>query len=190
MRRLFFYIHEMAKRLYFIAIEIPEPQKSEIQSLRVRLSRKYASFHALKSPPHITLLMPMRIDETFENIFISFFKSLDQKFESGTITLNNIASFEKRTIYIDVLPEKWIREIYNNVRKTILAQSYLINTKQRDNFHPHITLLNRDLREDVYTKAIEELNDYKIDYSLFIDKLQLYKHNGAVWEVLSELNLR
>lgn len=180
----------MAKRLYFIAIEIPEPLQSEIQSLRIRLSRKYSSFHALKSPPHITLQMPMRIEEAYENTFNTFFTSLNQQFDSGQITLNNIASFEKRTIYIDVLPEKWIMRICENVRKIIQSQSYLKDIKIQDSFHPHITLLNRDIGEVDFSNAIEELSEFKMDYRVDIKKIHLYKHNGDIWEAISEVNLR
>ena len=49
---------------FFIAILPPETIQREITDFKEEIARDFKSSHALKSPPHITLLMPFRVITT------------------------------------------------------------------------------------------------------------------------------
>ena len=52
--------------LYFIALIPPDEIREEVKSLKEEMSARFRSSHALKSPAHITLQMPFKRDDSFE----------------------------------------------------------------------------------------------------------------------------
>jgi len=180
----------MTKRLYFIAIEIPEPFKSEIQGLKEELSVKYQARHALKTPPHITLQMPMRIEEEKELELIQNISELNGKYPSGKINLNNISSFPSRTIFIDVIAKGIVLELYTAVQKQISQLDFISDKITVASFHPHITLMTRDLKKGMYKMAFNALRSANFNQEIKIDTFQLYRHNGKIWQVIRTFNLQ
>ncbi len=180
----------MPKRLYFIAIEIPEPFKSEINNLKERISSEYSAKHALKTPPHITLQMPMRIEEEHEISLLDSMKNLDGVIKRGRIRLNNISSFPPRTIFIDVLAEGLVIDLFNAVQEQLKKTSFILDKITPSSFHPHITLMTRDLSKKMYHTAMKNLQELRYKEEIEIEKFHLYRHDGKFWRVLNEFKLK
>jgi 2'-5' RNA ligase len=179
----------MGKKLYFVAIEIPESFKSEIQDLKEELSIKFRAKHALKTPPHITLQMPIRIEEENEGRLIKNIELLNGKYPSGLIKLNDISSFPPRTIFIDVIAKGIVVELYEAVQKQINQLNFISDKITVSSFHPHITLMTRDLKKSMYKIAFESVGKMNFKQEIDIDVFHLYKHNGKMWEVLRTFDL-
>lgn len=179
----------MAKQLYFIAIEMPEPLKTKIQEWRKDLSEEFNSRRALKSPPHITLQMPMRIEAEFESDLIMRFKSLEHCCKSNNVHFNNISAFEKRTIFIDIKPKGLVLELHDKVQKLVKSLEYVSDKIIVEHFHPHLTLMTRDLSKQQFELAYLKLKDVEMIDEVFIEHMTLYKHNGQKWKELQKVNL-
>jgi 2'-5' RNA ligase len=50
------------EKLYFIAIIPPQPYKEKIAGIKQSFAEIYHVSHALKSPPHITLIPPFKTE--------------------------------------------------------------------------------------------------------------------------------
>ena len=180
----------MAKQLYFIAIELPQPYKEDIQQWKKELSEKYHSKHALKTPPHITLQMPMRIEAENENALIESLDKLDNRITSDSVELKNISSFTPRTIFIEVESNEFVVELYREVQENLQLLDFISDKVPIPSFHPHVTLMTRDLSKSNFKAAWEELKGREYNETIDIHSFHLYKHDGKFWRVLREFILK
>ena len=69
----------MPSYLYLVALLPPPPVRERVRELKEEMRHRFRAGHALKSPPHITLQMPFRLDSQDESHLIS----LLERFASG-----------------------------------------------------------------------------------------------------------
>ena len=119
-------------------------------------------------------------------------KSLDElndKHPSGLIKLNDISSFPPRTIFIDVIADGIVVDLYEAVQKQINKLDFISDKIKVSSFHPHITLMTRDLKKSMYKIAFETLGKMNFKQEIDIYVFHLYKHNGKMWKVLRTFDL-
>ena len=176
----------MAKSLYFIAIEIPSPLKEEIISLKTNFIKKYGARHALNSPPHITLKMPMRIENEKEVLLVRSLADACLKINRNSYKLKGISSFPPRTVFIDVESSDWLKRTREIIQDAMEKGEF---SKQDGPFHPHVTLMTRDLKKTAYKQAMNDLKNVRFDRDLRADVITLFKHDGKQWNSLSPILL-
>ena len=174
------------KVLYFIAILIPQGNSETIGELKKGLSEQYRSYHALKTPPHITLQMPMRIEGNREDDLIKAMKQVQVKSEDREINLHGISSFPPRTIFIDVISSAFLDELHESVKRELAQLSFIEDSIPVASFHPHVTLMTRDLSKSMFHQAWESLKDMKFNASFKAESFQLLRHDGKQWRVISD----
>lgn len=178
------------KRLYFIAIPIPSPLAEKIIELKKELAGEFNSGHSLKSIPHITLQMPVRIEEEYEDEFTKALLGLSRKDKKDKITLKGIDCFGERTIFIDIRKEGLVVQLFNAVRKCLRGLDWFPKKCIAGSFHPHISLLTRDLEPEMFRKAYPKVKDLNFDQEILIDRFCLFKHDGKKWKVRCEVVLK
>lgn len=168
------------KSLFFIAIIPPEPIKSQALDIKIEFSEKYNTFHALKSPPHITLIPPFRIsenktqDSTKE---LARFSAIEKAFH---ISLNGFGAFAPRVIYISIDRNKGLSKLH----KRLISKFSEICTNT--NFNPHMTIAFRDITPDFFRKAWSEYEKKPMNQTFQVSSLYLLKHNGKSWDIVNE----
>jgi 2'-5' RNA ligase len=175
---------------YFLAIIPPSPIYEEALELKNYFKQKFNSKASLNSPPHITLHMPFRWKEEKEADLIDTLS----KFKSGVapfqLRLQNFNSFAPRVIFIDVAPNEQLVSLQKRLLKYCKKELNLFNADYKDQvFHPHLTLAFRDLKKSVFTEAWQEFNSKSFSAEFVVDKFDLLKHNGRVWESFSSIKL-
>ena len=176
----------MSKKLYFIAIALPSPQKEEIIALKESFVDRYGVSHALKSPPHITLHMPMRIETDREAELVEQLKNTCSSIDKGLYRLKGLSSFPPRTIFIDVEKNTWLENARITVQKAMKKAGFGRLDKQ---FHPHVTLMTRDLDKETYQRAFPQLQVLSFDDVLHAERITLFKHDGNQWQALKQFKL-
>lgn len=172
--------------LYFIALVLPEPQRSVIQQIKEDFASKYGSVHALKSPPHITLIPPFRITNQDEGLVIRFMERFIADMSPFSITVNGFGCFKPRVIFANpvldvslvVLHEKLDKRFYDVIP---------VNRPSRKGFHPHITIAFKDLTPKIFHDAWEIYKNKPLMFTFEIDRLTLLKHDGKKWNLYKEL---
>jgi 2'-5' RNA ligase len=175
---------------YFLAIVPPSPIYEEALELKNYFKDKFNSKASLNSPPHITLHMPFRWKEDKETDLIHTLT----KFESGLtpfeLSLQNFNSFAPRVIFIDVVPNAELVSLQKKLLKYCKQELNLFNADYKDQvFHPHLTLAFRDLKKSMFAEAWEEFRSKSFSAAFVVDKFNLLKHNGRVWEPFSSIKL-
>ena len=170
--------------LYFIAIIPPEPLRSRIAELKVTFADQYYARHALKSPPHVTLVPPFRADEAQLEDLCHHFQVIAGKSYKFQLKVMDYGAFKPRVIYLDV-PEKQEAMV---LRQKLL--SLVMPEMQGKKCKLHITLATRDLSTDMFYKAWETSKDQSFNASFVVECFYLLKHDGAKWQFYKEFELK
>jgi len=154
---------------YFLAIVIPGPLYSELESIKQELFQRHGLKGALRSPAHITLHRPFEWKEEKEQELIG--KLSEFRFEEiFSIELKNFSFFEPRVIYADVIKNLLLDKLHD--RLTLYAKKELKLYNEAEDlrgFHPHVTVAFRDLKKpkfyelqkDFEKKKLEGIFEYK-----------------------------
>lgn len=171
-------------QLYFIAIILPQYLDDKILAYKNFMLEKFNCKVGLKSPAHITIVPPFRMDQNKEADLLKAVKNITINFSSFSIATKNFSAFAPKTIFIDVEPNENLNHL-KNLSGNYFSQhpEYLIQLDQRP-FHPHITIATRDI----------DKKDFKEARSFFINKifkeewlatgLSVLKHNQKKWDVI------
>lgn len=175
----------MIKSKYFIALLPTTQQQAQITELKEYMSSTYNSSAALKSPPHITLHPPFHYVEAEESYMFEQLAGFSAKQQSFNVQVNGFNAFTPRVIYVDVVKNTSLQQLYDELEK-ILAFRMGINNQLRKGrqFHPHITIAFSDLKPGAFRAAWKEFRTRDIEFNFEARQITLLKHNGKTWEIL------
>jgi 2'-5' RNA ligase len=175
--------------LYYIAIVVLEPLQSEITAFKTDIHQRFGAKSALKSPAHITLFPPFRWESTDENALKSaldeFSITYFQKRGPLSIKLENFGFFRKSTVFIQ--PKS--NENLNLLRLELLNYlSMHINLRDEKDavrpYHPHITLVNRDISEADFDLIWNEYANRTFYGQFVVDGISLLKKGELKWNTI------
>jgi len=175
---------KMTAKKYFIAIVIPNPLYSEIEAIKENLFEEHGLKGALRSPSHITLHRPFEWKEEKENLLIEKLKAFkfDQSF---SIELEDFESFEPRVIYVNVLKNELLEELYQHLKTFAQKELKLLNeVNDLRGFHPHATVAFRDLKKPKFYELKKNFDEKKIGGSFEYKGFSLLKLEKR-WEEIS-----
>lgn len=178
-------------KLYFIAVVPPQKISEEITKLKDYVAEVYESQAALRSPPHITLYMPFRWDETKENILETYLKDFFSVKTSFELSLSGFDAFPPRVIFINVEPSQELEDLQENIMGVMTKDILNMQESNRNKpFHPHLTIAFRDLRKSLFKKAWKEFESRCFNAVFRVDGISLLKHDGTKWQIHNTFLLR
>lgn len=171
--------------LYFIALVLPEPQRSVIQQIKENFAEKYGSVHALKSPPHITLIPPFRMANQDEGLVFRFLEGFIADMSPFIITVNGFGCFKPRVIFANPVYDVSLVALHEKLDARF-SDVIPSNHTLRKGFHPHITIAFKDLSPKVFNEAWEKFKNEPLMFTFEIDRITLLKHDGKKWNIHKE----
>ena len=170
--------------LYFIGIIPPEFIRSEITGIKKYIEAKYGARHALKSPPHITLIPPFRWPQSGENQLIQGLDDFSGRENKFPLYLEGYGAFPPRVIYVNVIPNENLFQLHKKILEYFKDTFKLPGSgTKRNSFSPHVTVAFKDLQKKDFTDAWTEFRDKKINFNFLAEGLIIFKHNGKFWEI-------
>lgn len=175
----------MPNSLYFVAVIPPSPVFEQVQEKRLYFKNEFGSSHALKSPPHITLLAPFNTSDENEDAIISLFEEISSNQNPFEVVLKDYSAFPPKVIYVDVLQNEPLNDLQERLEREVRKRNEIFkyNYKKRK-FTPHMTLALRDLSEENFKKAWTEFKDAGFNANFSATSFSLLKHNQKKWNVL------
>jgi len=170
--------------MYFIALVAPEEIDQQVLKWKNLFKERYECSVALKSPAHITIVPPFWMNEELENDLINSihaFSITKTKFE---ITLQNFAAFQPKVIFVDVVKNKMLNDLYQSFVDFIISQDKFPIKKEDRPFHPHVTLATRDLYKKAFQEAWEIFSKKKYGAIWIVTGISLLRHNKKNWDVI------
>lgn len=177
----------MSETLYFIAIVPPPDIQEEVTTLKKEAAEKFNSKHALRSPPHITLHMPFKWKDKRDNELNEMMAQLNEQLVPFKVQLKNFDFFEPRVVFVDVVENEHLDKLQAMVVTACRRSLKLDNANYKDRpFHPHVTIAFRDLRKPMFYEAKKEFEARTFERSFQVEKIQLLKHDGKVWNLVRD----
>jgi len=155
----------MPENLYFLALVPPDPVAKQVQGFRQIMSERYKSKHALKSPPHITLIPPFWWEEEQYEDLKNDLKMWAESQKLLDLKLQDFNCFKPRVIYVDV-KENLPLVLFQQELKDFLKLKWSLSPDKRTNFHPHMTIAFKDLKPQSFYQAwdyFKQMN-YQADF--------------------------
>jgi 2'-5' RNA ligase len=172
----------MVKSPWFIAVIPPEDIQEAVTALKREAAARFESRHALKSPPHVTLIPPFvaTLDE------ISSLEGFLADFAGGqsafSLTLSGFSSFPPRVIYVDVVPNKALEHLQEDLKKRI-RETFSFSLPRYHGFHPHMTIAFRDLKPAVFPAAFDYFSSQEFVAAFQVSSIALLRHQDGEWSL-------
>ena len=171
--------------LYFIAVVPAEKIKHQVTSLKNAFSEQYHSKHALNSPPHITLTPPFSLNRELERRLSIELCGLNRGKEPFNVSLDGFGVFPPHVIYLNIIKNE-ILDLYQKKLSDHLYNQMKIGKISKKPFTPHMTIAFRDLKPPMFYKAWEKYEYEKFQGSFEVNSIFLLRHNGKIWDIVSE----
>ena len=176
----------MPSYLYLVALLPPPPVRERVRELKEEMRHRFRAGHALKSPAHITLQMPFRLDSQDESHLIS----LLGRFASGQapfpVDLDGFGCFPPRVLFLKIEDHKPLVALMEALQAVLAREPSLGIEGSGLPFHPHMTIATRDLKEEAFYQAWAEFKDRPFEAAFEVRSLFLLQHNGQFWEIYRE----
>ena len=176
----------MSKQLYLIALVPHVKLRDDVRELKLEMKERFNASHALKAPAHITLQMPFRRDEEFEEILTAGLDSFAADQQPFEIEINGFDAFPPRVLYLKIGNHSPVVDLHSDLQPVLRENLGLSDKEIMDRFHPHLTIATRDLSKKMFNKAWPEFKERKFRASFTADRLHLLKHNGKNWDLYRE----
>ena len=99
------------KHLYFIALLPAEPLRGQIYKLKQQFAEQYHSRHALKSPPHVTLVPPFKMSPESAMTFSTSLASFAHSNHVFNVEIEGYGAFAPRVIYLNILKQDALEKL-------------------------------------------------------------------------------
>ena len=170
----------MGEHLYFLAVVPPEPIKTEIQYLREEFSRRYKCKHALKSPPHITLIPPFWKDSSAIADINTALKMFVSSYPVMPIRLEGYGAFKHRVIYLHVEAGESLTNFRSDLSQ-FMFQEFAVRPDARKPFTPLLTIAFKDLSRSMFYKAWDLYRGMEYSNAFKVNGLTLLQYKDRRW---------
>jgi 2'-5' RNA ligase len=177
----------MNEKLYFLALLPPPDIQDEVTRYKQYAAEYFNASHALKSPPHITLIPPFWWEENRISEIIEWVENWTTQTASFTIALNDFDCFKPRVIYIDVVPNVELTQLQNHL-KIGLKTKFQLSPDKRPDYHPHMTVAYKDLSKRMFYAAWDYYQKQSFKHHFQVNGVSLLKHNQKRWKIDTELS--
>ncbi|MER3433892.1 MAG: 2'-5' RNA ligase [Leptolyngbya sp. ERB_1_1] len=173
--------------LFFIALLPPPAIQEYAIEVKSYFDQYYASRHALKSPPHITLQPPFQWRHDRFAALSDSINAFARSQSSIPITLNGFGAFPPRVIYINVDRTDALLTLHQKFIEHLEASIELSDPREKSRpYAPHMTVAFRDLTKENFKLAWQEFKERSLHFEFIASHLTLLKHDGQQWRIHSE----
>ena len=168
---------------FFIALVPDNDLKLKLEEIKNSFAKNFNSHHALKLPPHITLIPPFKLRQEAEAPLIQVLRPTAENTNSFKLQLNDFGAFPPRVIFIDVINNFALNNLFNQL---YVNAPQLFPAKSQREYHPHITIATRDLKKQKFEEAWSVFRKLEFRETFPVHSLSLFVHNGKTWEIKDE----
>lgn len=175
--------------LYLVAILPPEPVFAETWGLKQEVHRLTGSRNAVRLPPHITLVPPLRQGGEFEARCVAALAGFAATQAPFAVGLHGFAWFGNRTLYVHVSEAAALKACHAALLAWC-AKALPEVTPENRPFTPHLTLATRDLPAP-QVPALRQLfasRPYTAEFTA--RHLTLFRHDGQHWQARATVELK
>jgi 2'-5' RNA ligase len=174
--------------LYLVALLPPEPIFLHVWALKQEVHGLTGSRNAVRLPPHITLLPPLRESDDFEQLCteaLAAFATQEAPFE---VAVNGFAWFGSRTLFVQVSEGEALRAFHARLMAWCATHLPQVKPEGRP-YTPHLTLATRDLPPAQVPELRRLFAERTYAASFAVGQFTLFRHNGQQWQPRATFSL-
>jgi len=169
--------------LYYIGTLCPGAINEKVGAYKQYMQTAYGCRAAQKSPAHLTLVPPFKAEEDLEPLLQEFVTAYNTGIIPFEIQLRNFDHFNKRVLFVDVVPNEELTLLEKNVNLQFSEAFPSIIFRTKPEFHPHVTIATRDIPEHKFDEIWDYFQQQSMDASFTCNSLTVLKLEKGVWEV-------
>jgi len=167
--------------LYLLALLPPDPVFSQTWALKQEVHGLTGSRNAVRLPPHITLLPPMRESLDFERQCVAALTDFTASEAAFEVPLDGFAWFGDRTLFVRVSEGAALRAFHARLLAWCAVHLPQVRPENRP-YTPHLTLATRDL-PPAQVPGLRALFGGRTYVAAFaVQQLTLFRHDGQQWQ--------
>jgi len=167
--------------LYFIAFLFPPELEEILWKMKQELSEKTNAVHALKIPPHITLIPPFQLESARLTELENLCRKVQNSCDAFDGNISNYGHFRKDVIFLEPkLPDSAFL-FQAQMEEKMLGLIPELHAKLHHPWKPHCTLVFRDLKEGGFDAVYPELSQQKLNISFNIQGFFVLEHQQKIW---------
>ncbi|ULQ56581.1 2'-5' RNA ligase family protein [Flavihumibacter rivuli] len=173
-------------QLYFIAMVAPEPVETSVGGFKQYMLETYGCKVALKSPAHITLVPPFKMDEREEETLTATMDKIVAPHQAFPIELNGFDAFPPRVIFVNILSNPLLSKLFDSLQHQLHHFRPLLFEPDKRPFHPHMTIANRDIPHRRFNEALAYFHSMGYQSNWQAETVSLLKYSPGKWRVIHE----
>jgi 2'-5' RNA ligase len=168
--------------MYYIAIVAESPVAEDVQRFKEEMLEKFGCVAAMKSPAHITLIAPFYFSKGLSKILSDTFHQFNANMQPFEVRVDGFGHFRRDVLYVQPAENALLMQLQE---KAVSFFSGLLGEKvsSKRNFHPHLTIANRDLKSEDFDKARSLFIGRPYSAAWTVKDICLMRHNGKQWEI-------
>lgn len=175
--------------LFLVALLLPEAVSRQIWALKQEVHQLTGSRNAIRLPPHLTLIPPLRQPPEFAEQAIQALASFAAAHHACRVRLQNFEWFQQRTLYVAVSEAACLQGLCSALYQHCRQQLLTVPQPTRP-FVPHVTLATRDLPPAQVPALQADFAQRSFGASAVMHELVLFRHDGRVWQRAAEFYLQ
>lgn len=177
-------------QLYFIALVPPMELQEQVNGIKHEFSLRFNSKHALKSPPHITLIPPFKWDQQNEPQLSQYIEKSISNIRPFHVLIDGFGAFPSRVIFLKIELNEDLKYLQKTLMQELDTQMNIIKiARMGKTFKPHMTVAFRDLKQDKFQLAWKEYGSKPFRERFWVSGVSVLKHFGGKWHIISHYNL-
>ena len=174
-------------QLFFIALLPPLEIQAEITEIKQYFAQNYKSYHALKSPPHITVYPPFKWFPNNLPVLEQCLRDFAANHSPVPVILDGFGAFAPRVIFVHPLKTPELMAVQADLIANLESSLGLVHEQFKTRpFAPHMTVAFRDLKRQAFKAAWPEFRDRPLFFNFAATHLTLLVHNGQRWNIHTE----
>ncbi|MDU0370250.1 2'-5' RNA ligase family protein [Hymenobacter endophyticus] len=175
--------------LYLVALLLPEEVSQQVWALKQEVHQLTDSRNAIRLPPHITLIPPLRQPPEFAGQATRLLASFAAAHHACRVQLHDFRWFQQRTLYVAVTEAAELHELHSALYQLCGRQLLPVPQSTRP-FVPHVTLATRDLPPAQVPALRAVFEERRLHAPAVLQQLVLFRHDGQVWQREAEFHLQ
>ena len=173
---------------YLLALLLPEPLHSAVWNLKQEVHQRTGSRNAVRLPPHITLMPPLRQPANFATEALPVLNRFAAQHAACPLQLDDFAWFQDRTLYVRVTQDAGLQQLHAALYAQLRQQLPAVPPPTRP-FVPHVTLATRDLPPDLVPGLRQEFAQRTYQAAGWLQTLAFLHHDGQQWQEIERFIL-
>jgi 2'-5' RNA ligase len=174
----------MKQNLKLIALVPPEPIFSEIRKEQIHIADTWGPKHALRTPPHLTIIPPLSLTSSEIGWLFGMAGALAGTFYPFEMRLKDYNSFKPRVVFIQPVVPKELHDLFEIWHQALMVKMpHVLDRYPERPYHPHVTLAHKDVTHPQFDKIWNYYSGKQFRTTFKVDHFCILSYHEHGWEV-------